>query len=254
MWNGDGMRYLIISDIHANLEALQAVLAATEGDYTEIVCCGDLVGYGPDPDAVTDWVRTNVKQVVRGNHDRVCSGMDSADQFNETAREAAYWTRAQLSGQNIRYLKELPIGPVEVADLFSIFHGSPRDEDEYVTTPWEAEEALRMATHQVTFFGHTHLQGGFVRSDQSLTENMPMHVPKTKNRRVWQVRSDQSYYLNPGSVGQPRDGDPRAAFLIYDTTGFIEYGRTTYDVMTTVEKMRTAKLPEFLSRRLTVGR
>ena len=248
------MRYLIISDLHANLEALQAVLAATEGDYSEIICCGDLVGYGPDPDPVTEWVRLHVKIVVRGNHDRVCSGVDSAEQFNETARQAAYWTRANLNGENIRYLRELPLGPLDVADLFSILHGSPRDEDEYVTTPWEAEEVLRLVTRQITFFGHTHLQGGFLRGTQGLAESLPMHIPKAKTRRVWQIRSDQTYYLNSGSVGQPRDGDTRAAFVIYDTTGFIEFGRTSYDLMATIGKMRAAKLPEFLSRRLTVGR
>ncbi len=248
------MRYLIFSDIHSNLEALQAVLAATEGDYGEILCCGDLVGYGPDPDAVTDWVRTNAKVVVRGNHDRVCSGVDSAVHFNETARQAAYWTRANLSEENIQYLRDLPPGPLDVAELFSILHGSPRDEDEYVTTPSEAEEALRMVAHQITFFGHTHLQGGFLRGAQRLAETLPMPVPKTKERRVWQLRDDETYYLNPGSVGQPRDGDRRAAFVIYDTNGFVEFGRTSYDMITTIEKMREAKLPAFLSRRLTVGR
>jgi len=248
------MRYLIISDIHANLEALQAVLAATEGDYSEIICCGDLVGYGPDPDAVTDWVRTNAKAVVRGNHDRVCSGIEAAEQFNEAARQAAYWTRANLSVENIRYLRDLPPGPLDVAELFAVLHGSPRDEDEYVTTPWEAEEALRTAAHQITFFGHTHLQGGFLRRAQRLAETLPMHVPKTKNRSVWQVRNDETYYLNPGSVGQPRDGDRRAAFAIYDTTGLVEFGRTSYDMTPTIEKMREAMLPEFLYRRLTVGR
>lgn len=248
------MRYLIISDVHANLEALQAVLASTEGDYSEIICCGDLVGYGPDPDAVTDWMRRNVKAVVRGNHDRVCSGADSAEQFNEAARQAAYWTRTNLSKDNIRYLRALPRGPLDVAELFTILHGSPRDEDEYVTTPWEAEEALRMAVRQITFFGHTHLQGGFLRGAQGLAETLPIHVPMTEDRRVWQLRNDEAYYLNPGSVGQPRDGDSRAAFAIYDTTGFVEFGRASYDMIATIEKMREAKLPEFLLRRLPVGR
>ena len=154
------MRYLIISDMHANIEALQAVLAATEGDYTEVICCGDLVGYGPDPDLVVDWVRANVKLVVRGNHDRVCSGVDSPEQFNETARLAAYWTRAHLSGENIEYLRKLPLGPIEIAERFAVLHGSPYDEDEYVTTSWEAEETFHLLEHQITFFGHTHLQGG----------------------------------------------------------------------------------------------
>ena len=248
------MRYLIISDLHANIEALQSVLAATEGDYTEVICCGDLVGYGPDPDPVTDWVRANVKLVVRGNHDRVCSGVDSAEQFNETARQAAYWTRAHLSGENIAYLRNLAPGPLEIAERFAILHGSPRDEDEYVTTSWEAEESFRFLDHPITFFGHTHLQGGFLRGAQGLAEMLPMHVPKAKSRRVWQIRSDETYYLNAGSVGQPRDGDNRAAFAIYDTTGFVEFGRTSYDMLATIGKMRKARLPDFLSRRLTVGR
>jgi len=248
------MRYLIISDLHANVEALQAVRAATEGDYSEIICCGDLVGYGPDPDPVVDWVRANVKTVVRGNHDRVCSGIESPDQFNETARQAAYWTRANMSGENISYLRELPLGPLTVADRFDMLHGSPRDEDEYVTTAWEAEESFRLLVHQITFFGHTHLQGGFLRGSLGLAETMPMRVTKTKSRRVWQLRSDETYFLNPGSVGQPRDGDARAAFVIYDTTGFVEFGRTPYDMEPTITKMRRARLPDFLARRLTIGR
>ena len=93
-----------------------------------------------------------------------------------------------------------------------------------------------------------------MRGSQGLAEALPMHVPKAKSRRVWQIRSDETYYLNPGSVGQPRDADNRAAFAIYDTTGFVEFGRTSYDMLATIGKMRKARLPEFLSRRLTVGR
>src|SRR5215469_9600726 len=118
------MRYLIISDIHANFEALRAVLVSAKGDYDQIVCCGDLVGYGPDPDLVTDWVRSNVPRVVRGNHDRACSGLDSAEQFNEAARVAAYWNQAHLSAENTQYLMTLPAGPMEVDDGFDILHGS----------------------------------------------------------------------------------------------------------------------------------
>ena len=248
------MRYLIVSDLHANLEALQAVLAATVGDYSEIICCGDLVGYGPDPDPVVDWVRANVAVVVRGNHDRVCSGIDDPEQFNQSARAAAYWTRGHLKPENLQYLRDLPLGPRDVAERFTILHGSPRDEDEYVTTSWEAEEAFQLLPHPISFFGHTHLQGGFLRSQNALAETLPMHVPRAKTRRVWQIRSDQTYYFNPGSVGQPRDGDNRAAFAIYDTAGFVEFGRAIYDIDSTMTKMRQAGLPEFLARRLMVGR
>ena len=248
------MRYLIVSDLHANLEALQAVLAATVGDYSEIICCGDLVGYGPDPDPVVDWVRSSVAAVVRGNHDRVCAGLDDPEQFNQSARAAAYWTRGHLKPENLEYLRDLPLGPREVAERFTILHGSPRDEDEYVTTSWEAEEAFQLLPHPISFFGHTHLQGGFLRSPNALAETLPMHVPRAKTRRVWQIRSDQTYYFNPGSVGQPRDGDNRAAFAIYDTAGFVEFGRAIYDIASTMTKMRQAGLPEFLARRLMVGR
>ena len=248
------MRYLIVSDLHANLEALQAVLAATVGDYSEIICCGDLVGYGPDPDPVVDWVRASVAAVVRGNHDRVCAGLDDPEQFNQSARAAAYWTRGHLKPENLQYLRDLPLGPRDVAERFTILHGSPRDEDEYVTTSWEAEEAFQLLPHPISFFGHTHLQGGFLRSPNALAETLPMHVPRAKTRRVWQVRSDQTYYFNPGSVGQPRDGDNRAAFAIYDTAGFVEFGRAIYDIASTMTKMRQAGLPEFLARRLMVGR
>ena len=128
------MRYLIISDIHSNFAALRAVLVSSKGDYDEIVCCGDLVGYGPDPDLVTDWVRENVSRVVRGNHDRVCSGLDGADQFNEAARLAAFWNQNHLNEENTHYLQALPEGPMEIAEQFDILHGSPRNEDEYITT------------------------------------------------------------------------------------------------------------------------
>ena len=248
------MRYLIVSDLHGNLEALQAVQLATRGDYSEVICCGDLVGYGPDPEPVVDWVRANAKIVVRGNHDRVVSGVDDAEMFNESARVAAYWTRGHLGIENLVYLRELAPGPIEVTERLTVLHGSPRDEDEYVTTSWEAEEAFRILSNPISFFGHTHIQGGFLRTEQGLTEILPIHVPKAKTRRVLQLRSDQTYYLNTGSIGQPRDGDSRAAFAIYDTTGFVEFGRCAYDIGATIMKMRKARLPDFLSRRLTVGR
>ena len=148
------MRYLILSDIHANYEALRAVLISAKGDYEDIVCCGDLVGYGPDPDSVTDWVRQNVKRVVRGNHDRACSGVSEALEFNEAARLAAYWTRSHMSDANIEFLQKLPVGPLMIDDLFPIVHGSPRDEDEYVTVATEASECFPLIDKPVAFFGH----------------------------------------------------------------------------------------------------
>lgn len=248
------MRYLIISDIHANYEALRAVLISSKGDYDEVVCCGDLVGYGPDPDSVTDWVRQNVKRVVRGNHDRACSGVSDALEFNEAARLAAYWTRSHMSPENIEYLQQLPTGPLEIDDIFSIFHGSPRDEDEYVTVSSEAADCFALMTHPLAFFGHTHLQGGFLKTVRENVLVLPSGVARESAFRLLELRGGESYYINPGSVGQPRDRDPRAAFAIYDTKGYVEYRRVPYDIETTVRKMVDADLPEFLSYRLTVGR
>ena len=248
------MRVLVVSDLHSNLEGLQAVLAAAQGEYSQVVCCGDLVGYGPDPNAIVDWVRENVSAVVRGNHDKVCCGIDDAEGFNEVAKAAAYWTRGQLTPENLQHLRDLPVGPLEVMGRFTILHGSPRDEDEYITVSWEATEVFQHLIHPVSFFGHTHLQGGFFRAPDSPVQAILIPVGKGESRRVMELKATHTYYVNPGSVGQPRDGDGRAGFAIYDTAGFIEFGRAAYDLESTANKMRQAGLPEFLARRLSLGR
>ena len=248
------MRYLIISDLHSNLEALQAVLEAAQGEYEQVICCGDLVGYGPEPDPITDWVRGNAHQVVRGNHDKACSGVAEAEDFNEAAKRAAYWTRDHLSPENLLYLRNLPCGPAEVNGQFGILHGSPRDEDEYVTGTWEAEESIELLHHRVTFFGHTHIQGGFLRNAHAKVETIPVPLARGKSRAVLEIQPGEIYFINPGSVGQPRDRDNRAAYALYDTVGFLDYGRVVYDVQSTIRKMQEAGLPEFLAHRLSVGR
>ena len=248
------MRTLILSDLHSNLEALQAVLAAAEGAYDHVVCCGDLVGYGPDPDPVTNWVRENAAEVVRGNHDKACSGIEDGEDFNEPARLGVYWTRAHLSPENLQYLRNLPMGPRDVMDQFAILHGSPTDEDEYLPTPRDAAESFGLLRHRVSFFGHTHLQGGFVGTGSRISEVSAKVVPRKKTRGILEIQAKETYLLNPGSVGQPRDRDPRAAFAIFDTEGSVEYGRVPYDVETTMNKIREAGLPEFLAYRLSQGR
>ena len=248
------MRYLVLSDLHSNLEALQAVLAITEGEYDQVVCCGDLVGYGPDPDPVVDWVREHVTEVIRGNHDKACCGVTDAEDFNEAARMASFWTRAHLKPENLQYLRKLPKGPAAVANQFAIVHGSPLDEDEYITTCAGAAESIHFLFHRVSFFGHTHLQGGFLQDGSTAVEALPPPVSLDSTCKSLEVQPNETYYLNPGSVGQPRDGDSRAAFVIYDTAGIVEYGRVPYDVEATMDKMRQAGLPEFLAYRLSIGR
>lgn len=243
------MRYLILSDIHANWEALEAVLAESAGDWDQAVCCGDLVGYGADPERVTQWVREHCVAVVRGNHDKACAGLTDLYWFNPAAREAAEWTAQVLSAEELYYLRQLQQGPLEVAE-FEIMHGSPVDEDEYLMRA-SAGLAAYLST-RVAFFGHTHYQGGFVFYRNSVQRLDP--VPGGLRQRRFRLRNDHFYLINPGSVGQPRDGDPRAAYAIYDDAAReLELRRTPYRVAVAQAKIRRAGLPPVLADRLAAG-
>ncbi len=245
------MRFLIISDTHANWQALEAVLQDAEGKYDQIVCCGDLVGYNPEPGRVLDWTRGNCAAVVRGNHDKVISGIDSLEWFNEVAQVAARWTMSQLSDEQLGYLRELPLGPAKL-EHFHIWHGSPRDEDEYVTGAREAAPAFEHLELPLGFFGHTHLQGVFI-SKQRRLHALPA-VPKNANEIALELEPDVLYLVNPGSVGQPRDGDPRAAYAVYDSGQKVVFlRRVTYPVEATAEAIKAAGLPDVLAQRLFFG-
>jgi predicted phosphodiesterase len=245
------VRYLIVSDIHANWEALEAVLQHAQGTYEKILCCGDLVGYGADPNPVVDWAREAVTVVVRGNHDKACVGLDDLEWFNPVARTAALWTENALTPENLSYLRNLPKGPLTV-DSFQILHGSPLDEDEYLISTLAASQVTAYLEVSPSFFGHTHLQGGFVfrRTGVRRIEKLGAQV----QQRVVHLKDDALYLINPGSVGQPRDGDPRAAYLIYDTGEHrLEYRRVSYPVAAAQAKIRNAGLPHVLADRLAVG-
>lgn len=247
------LRFFIISDLHANIEGLQAVLEAAEGRYDKIICCGDIVGYGPDPNAVTDWVRKNVAAVVRGNHDKACCGITDAQEFNAAARAAAIWTRECLTGENLSYLRNLAAGPMPV-DSFQILHGSIEDEDEYVFVVDDAMHGFPKLGVQVNFFGHTHIQGGFLRVPAGAQTIRPALGKGIANKSL-EVKDPEQYLINPGSTGQPRDGDSRAAFVIYTPEErVVEYWRAPYNVVATQQKMKNAGLPEVLSLRLSFGR
>jgi predicted phosphodiesterase len=246
------VRYLILSDLHANLEALDAVLAEAAGRYDQALCCGDLVGYGADPNPVGDWVRLNCSVVVRGNHDRASTGQDDLEWFNPVARNAAVWTLENLSEQNAEYIRGLPRGPVSI-DGFQLFHGSPYDEDEYMVAAAEAGEAFGYMESRVAFFGHTHVQGGFIWN-QSRVETI-LRTSDNEASQPLDIDADCAYMLNPGSVGQPRDGDPRAGYAVYDCDAHrVTYYRVTYDVATAQRKIHAAGLPPILADRLSVGR
>ena len=246
------MRYLIVSDLHANLEALQAVLARSAGAFDRALCCGDLVGYGADPNPVCDWVRLNCAVVVRGNHDRASTGQDDLEWFNPVARSAAMWTLQALSPENAAFIVGLPRGPLTVG-AFQVFHGSPYDEDEYVIAAGEAGQAFSYLETRVAFFGHTHVQGGFIWN-QSRVETI-LRMPARNDSQSLPIDPECAYMINPGSTGQPRDGDPRAAYAIYDTEAkAVIYHRVVYDIAAAQKKIHAAGLPPILADRLAVGR
>jgi predicted phosphodiesterase len=246
------VRYLIVSDLHANLEALDAVLAAATGHYDRSLCCGDLVGYGADPNPVCDWVRTQCPIVVRGNHDRASTGMDDLEWFNPVARQAAVWTLKTLTLQNADYIRALPRGPLSIAG-FQVAHGSLHDEDEYVISASEAGDAFTYLEARLAFFGHTHVQGGFIWN-QSRVETI-LRVPARAEDNTLEIDKECAYLINPGSTGQPRDGDPRAAYAIYDTdANLVTYYRVAYDIEGAQKKIHAAGLPPILADRLSVGR
>lgn len=248
------MRYLILSDPHANLEALEKSLELAQGKYDKAVCLGDLVGYGPDPNAVVERVRKIAIAVIRGNHDKACAGITDASEFNIFARLAVAWTRSILTLENLTYLRQLPAGPAKVDD-FGIVHGSEEDEDEYVLSAEEAVRVLRAQHMPLVFFGHTHHQGGFCLSDAGAFSGVPLSAMQDGLVTNVPLRDGVRYLINPGSVGQPRDGDWRAAFAIFDETArMVEFYRTGYNLSLTQEKMVSASLPDPLIHRLEFGR
>lgn len=243
---------MILSDIHANRYALDAVLTHAGNAYDQIVCCGDIVGYNPEPADVLDWVKTHCSSVIRGNHDKVVAGIDDLEWFNPVAQAAARWTMQQLRLDAMEYLRELPQGPL-LLEEFAICHGSPRDEDEYVTAPSEAAEVFPHLDIPVTFFGHTHLQGGFFLQHRHVGVLSP--VPRAYEELVVELDPDALYLINPGSVGQPRDGDPRAAYALFDTVQrTVAFRRISYPVDKTAADITAAGLPDALALRLFRGR
>lgn len=247
------MRYLVLSDIHANLEALEACV--TDGrrrGYDRALVLGDIVGYGPNPNEVVDAVRRlEPLAIVRGNHDKVASGLDSSEGFNVVARAAAKWTREVLTAANREWVASLPVGPTVVDALVEICHGSPFDEDAYVFDELDAVRALKTSTRPLCLFGHTHYPIAFAQSGANLeTLGSP-----TDEDSILPLRDEVKYLLNPGSVGQPRDGDARAACAIVDVAGRrVELLRLPYRVETTQAKIAAAGLPSMLGDRLAVGR
>jgi len=249
------MRILVLSDLHANATALNAALAAAQGRWEQIVCLGDVVGYGPDPNEVTSKIRELGAQTIRGNHDKAATGLMPTDDFNPVAKAAVDWTRSQLSPDNLKWLTDLPHGPLEVSGI-ALVHGALQDEDEYVFTPEQALEGLLDSAAVITFFGHTHHQGGFSYSNAGNQLEMLNLRPRfSESFTALRLSEGSRYLLNPGSIGQPRDGDSRAGFAIADLEhSVVEFWRVPYDIANVQSRMRAARLPEALVQRLSLGR
>jgi predicted phosphodiesterase len=245
------MRYLIFSDIHGNLEALEALLqfaAKKKIDY--YVCLGDLVGYGASPNDVIRKVHAlKPLSLIRGNHDKAVGGAESLEAFNPIAAAAIRWTQQALAKSHAEYLGRLPQGPQTVDGQFTICHGAPFDEDYYIFGDFDAEEAFGHLTTPLCFFGHTHFPFLYSRKgDLVKGAYMDGGGPEIK------LEKGVSYLINPGSVGQPRDRNPLAAFAVYESERrIVRFHRVPYDIAAAQKKIHKAELPPALAERLAVG-
>lgn len=243
------MRYAVISDIHSNLEALEAVLTKISGlKADEIVCLGDIVGYNANPNECIDIIRRTGIRCVMGNHDARASGLEEPDNFNPLAKEALFWTREQLTEGNKAFLRALP-RELSIGGFF-VFHGSIHDTDRYIIDEKDALDNLELLSNlqgepKIGFFGHTHVKVAI----------------NLQRGRIWQEHGDElklpawkRYLINPGSVGQPRDRDPAASFLVYNSMDErATFYRVDYDIAAAQEKIIRAGLPYALAERLALG-
>ncbi len=245
------MRALVVSDLHSNAEALRAVLShVRRKKFDCIICLGDFVGYGAEPNQVVDAMRTfkAKKLYIRGNHDRFAAGVDEEGAFNDAAKIAAQWTREHLSPPNRRFLEKLPLGPVK-RDEFLLCHGSPDNEDEYVFHEGHASRIFDSTDASIVLYGHTHLPVIFSVDEKGRVRGSAVrgdaHLPLDRSRR---------YLINPGSVGQPRDRNPKASFAIVDSSRMTaQFFRVPYNVQRTQLAIFKAGLPPILAHRLKWG-
>jgi predicted phosphodiesterase len=251
------VRILLLSDIHSNLEALEACLTAAP-DYDVVANLGDVVGYGASPNEVISRSRGLGKFFVRGNHDKAVAGLMDLTDFNPVAGMAALWTRSQLIPENLEWLRELPQGPLRLDNVIDaqFVHGSPLDEDEYVVSARDADEPLSTSAVAVTFFGHSHIQGVFRANHLGSEALRPAYETLGQTEACeFALEKNGRYLVNPGSVGQPRDGDWRAAFGVFDTENFsMIFYRVPYNLKAAQDRIFAANLPQRLATRLAAGR
>jgi len=242
------MRVAIVADVHGNRHAFEAVLDAVEASGAEeLWCLGDLVGYGADPDACVELARRHAAICLAGNHDLAVSGELAPEQFSPGAAMSLRWTREVIDSASVAYLAGLE--PLRLDEPVGLYHASPRDPVwEYVLSPLQAELCLDYASHRVACIGHSHVALSFHRREGESATG------ETRADREELDLADGEWLLNPGSVGQPRDGDPRAAWLLLDTRAWTaSYRRTDYDAAGAAGAIRAARLPDSLAERLLHG-
>lgn len=239
------MIYAVLADIHGNDIALEAVIAdAQKQGATGFICVGDIVGYGAEPGRCLERVRNLGCACVAGNHDRAIAGVGDLATFNSDAHASALWTRQRLSAEERDFLAGLPL--TATVDSATIVHGSLQDPEQfnYILSLWDAVQTFRRMTQPLCFVGHSHV-AGFFHLDDSVTYSVAEHLHLTAKGRV---------IVNAGSVGQPRDCDPRAAYALYDVgQKTVSLRRVTYDWEAAAQKILAAGLPEMNAYRLALG-
>jgi predicted phosphodiesterase len=240
------MKFAIIADIHGNWEAFQVVLDDIQKQRcTNIACLGDVVGYNANPKECLDLVRQMNIPCIKGNHDEYCSNEGVLEGFNPHAAAAVDWTRKQLSDEDRQWLRDLKY--VRMVNGFTAVHATLDGPQRwgYVFDKLGAAASFPYQTTQVCFFGHTHVPVAFIR------DTMVRGGTYSKFR----IEPGKKYFINVGAIGQPRDGNPKAAYVVYDMdNNTIELRRLDYDIATTQKKIRAAGLPERLAERLAVGK
>ncbi len=241
------MRYVVLSDVHANLEALEAVLKDLEKqEIKEILFLGDAVGYGPNPNECLELLKRKCRILLAGNHDWAAIGLTNIMYFNEYARHAIKWTMEIITEENKEVLKSLPVKEVSKDEDFILVHSTPKEPEDwyYLLTLWDAEINFHYFDTKFCFLGHSHQP--FI-IERVLSGELLTYKDSTR------IKKSSRYIINVGSVGQPRDGDPRACYAIIDDEK-IEIIRVPYDIMSVQNKMRKEHLPYALIERLSIGR
>ncbi|OGF62411.1 MAG: hypothetical protein A2Y62_17355 [Candidatus Fischerbacteria bacterium RBG_13_37_8] len=245
------MKYLILSDIHSNYEALKSVFASVKRKHFDLtLMLGDLVGYGASPNQVVNIIRSLKNTVViRGNHDKVAAGLESGNNFNRPASISAKWTYEKLTQINRNYLRKLIRGPLKINDHVSIAHGSPLNEDDYIFSEFDALEVFYNTTAPIIFFGHTHYPIIYSFSNNIITAMRVQDVKQT-----YALNKNTRYLINPGSIGQPRDRHPYASYAVWDSEKWkVTLYRISYDISSAQQRIIKAGLPSSLAARLSLG-